>query len=247
MVEIFLAKPDFTEILKGFAPSIPIGATLVAVGIIGATVMPHNLYLHSAVIQTRVRPTDSVERKKSVFRFAIMDSLVALNAAFLVNAAILIMSAAVFSQGRIADYSLETAHRTLTPVLGPLAGAAFAIALLASGLSSSTTATMAGQVIIEGFLNHHINVWLRRAVTMIPSLIVIGLGMNPLNILVLSQVSLSFQLPFAMIPLVMFTSNSKIMGGFANTSVTKILAWLTTLIILGLNIVLLVQLFSGQG
>lgn len=247
MVEIFLAKPDFGEVLKGLTnPSIPIGATLVAVGIIGATVMPHNLYLHSALIQTRVRPTDSLERKKTVFRFAILDSVVALNGAFFVNAAILIMAAAVFSKGRIADYSLEAAHQTLTPLLGPLAGAAFAIALLASGLSSSTTATMAGQVIIEGFMHKRINVWLRRAVTMIPSLIVIGLGLNPLKILVLSQVSLSFQLPFAIVPLVMFTSNPKIMGDFANSNLIKVLAWGSTLIILGLNIVLLYQLFTGN-
>lgn len=245
MVEIGLAKPDWNELIQGFRPSLPLGATLVAVGIIGATVMPHNLYLHSAVIQTRVRPSDSLERKKSIFRLAIADSFVALNGAFFVNAAILVMAAAVFSKGRIADYSLEAAHQTLTPLLGPLAGAAFAIALLASGLSSSTTATMAGQVIMEGFLHWHMNVWLRRLVTMIPSLVVIGLGLDPLRILVLSQVSLSFQLPFAMIPLVIFTSSPRVMGPFVNTTLTRILAWLTSAIILGLNIVLLIEIFRG--
>jgi len=248
ITEIWLSKPVWGEIGRGLLiPSIPIGATLVAVGIIGATVMPHNLYLHSALIQTRVRPSDSQQRKQSVYRLAIMDSLVALNGAFFVNAAILVMSAAVFSSGRLHEYSLESAHQTLTPLLGPLAGVAFAIALLASGLASSTTATMAGQVIMEGFIHHKMNVWLRRAVTMIPSLIVIGLGIDPLQILVLSQVSLSFQLPFAMVPLVLFTSSRKVMGEFTNNCVTKVLAWLTTAVILGLNMVLLYQILTGQG
>lgn len=246
MSENWLAKPNWAEIGRGFIqPSIPIGATLVAVGIIGATVMPHNLYLHSALIQTRVRPSDSLERKKTVYRLAIIDSVVALNGAFFVNAAILAMSAAVFSGGHLQKYGLESAYQTLTPLLGPLAGIAFAIALLASGLSSSTTATMAGQVIMEGFLHHKMNVWLRRAITMIPSLIVIGLGLDPLRILVLSQVSLSFQLPFAMIPLVLFTGTPKIMGVFTNNRLTQILAYLSMMIILGLNVVLLYQvLFS---
>ncbi len=243
MAEIWLSKPVWSEIGHGLIfPSLPIGATLVAVGIIGATVMPHNLYLHSALIQTRVRPTDSLKRKQQVYRFAILDSVVALNGAFFVNAAILVMSAAVFSGGRLHTYSLESAHQTLTPLLGPIAGIAFAIALLASGLASSTTATMAGQVIMEGFLHQRMNVWLRRAITMIPSLIVIGLGLDPLRILILSQVSLSFQLPFAIIPLVLFTNNPRIMGEFVNNKLTSILAWASTLIILSLNIVLLIQI-----
>jgi manganese transport protein len=248
LTEIWLSKPAWSEIGRGLLiPSLPIGATLVAVGIIGATVMPHNLYLHSALIQTRVRPTDSLKRKIEVYRLTIMDSVVALNGAFLVNAAILVMSAAVFTGGRLSEYSLESAHQTLTPLLGPLAGAAFAIALLASGLASSTTATMAGQVIMAGFIHHKMNVWLRRAVTMLPSLIVIGLGIDPLQILVLSQVSLSFQLPFAMVPLVLFTNNRQIMGEFANNRLTKMMAWAATAAILGLNVVLLYQIFTGQG
>lgn len=246
MAEIWLSKPDWSQIAHGLLiPTLPDGAMLVAVGIIGATVMPHNLYLHSALIQTRVRVSDSLRRKQSVYRLAIVDSIVALNGAFLVNSAILIMSAAAFSGGRLHEYSLESAHQTLVPLLGPLAGTAFAIALLASGLSSSTTATMAGQVIMEGFINHRMNVWLRRAITMIPSLIIIGLGLNPLTILILSQVSLSFQLPFAMIPLVLFTSNREIMGEFTNRPATTFLAWLTTGMILTLNILLLVQTFSS--
>jgi manganese transport protein len=241
MTEIWLARPAWGEIMGGFVPSIPIGATLVAVGIIGATVMPHNLYLHSALIQTRVRPSDPLPQKQRIYRLAIIDSVVALNGAFFVNAAILVMSAAVFSGGRMSNYSLESAHQTLTPLLGPLAGAAFAIALLASGLSSSATATLAGQVIMEGFIHHKANVWVRRGITMVPSLIVIGLGVDPLKILVLSQVSLSFQLPFAMIPLILFTNNPKIMGPFTNNRLTQALAWASAAIILGLNFILLYQ------
>jgi manganese transport protein len=244
LTEIWLSNPDWNAILHGLlVPSIPIGSTLVIVGIIGATVMPHNLYLHSALIQSRVRPSDSLARKKDAFRLAVVDTLIALNGAFFVNCAIMIMAAAVFSGGALQDYSLETAHRTLTPLLGSLAAGAFAVALLASGLASSTTATMAGQVIMDGFTHRHINVWVRRLVTMVPSLIVIGLGTDPLKILVLSQVSLSFQLPFAIIPLVLFTSNRHIMGDFTNTTTTRVLAWLGTLIILSLNLVLLIQIF----
>ncbi|MGC8779267.1 MAG: Nramp family divalent metal transporter [Anaerolineae bacterium] len=246
MLEIWLVKPPLGEVARGlFVPSLPVGATLVAVGIIGATVMPHNLYLHSALIQTRVRPSDSLARKKSVYRLAVMDALVALNGAFFVNSAILVMSASAFSGGRLAEFGLESAHRTLTPLLGPLAGIAFALALLASGLASSTTATMAGQVIMEGFIHHRMNVWLRRFITMLPTLLIIGLGIDPLRILVLSQVSLSFQLPFAMIPLVLFTSNPQIMGPFTNRPLTRWLAWGTTALIIGLNMVLLYQTVVG--
>jgi manganese transport protein len=246
LTEIWLSRPAWAEMTHGLlVPSIPIGATLVVVGIIGATVMPHNLYLHSALIQSRVRPSDSMQRKQQVYRLAIMDSLVALNGAFFVNAAILAMSAAVFSGNRLNDYSLEAAHQTLTPLLGSLAGVAFAVALLASGLSSSATATMAGQVVMQGFIHHKINVWLRRLVTMLPTLIIIALGIDPLQILVLSQVSLSFQLPFAMVPLVLFTGNRKIMGEFTNNRATNLFAWATAALILGLNVVLVYQTLTG--
>jgi manganese transport protein len=248
MAEILLSRPPLGPIMHGlFVPTMPLSALLVAVGIIGATVMPHNLYLHSAVIQTRVRPSDSLQRKRQVYRMAQVDSFVALNGAFLVNAAILIMAATAFSGGVLADTSLETAHRTLVPLLGPAAGVVFALALLASGLASSTTATMAGQVIMDGFTSHKINVWLRRAITMIPSLIIIGLGIDPLRILVLSQVSLSFQLPFAVVPLILFTSSREIMGTFANGRWTKVAAWASAILIMGLNVVLVVQTLAGGG
>jgi manganese transport protein len=247
MVEMFLVRPPLGAVAHGlFVPTLPVGATLVAVGIVGATVMPHNLYLHSALIQSRFRPTDSLQRKREVYRMAIADSVVALNGALLVNCAILIMSAAAFSGGKLTDYSLESAHQTLTPLLGAAAGAVFAITLLASGLSSSTTATMAGQVIMEGFIHHRMNVWLRRGITMLPTLFIIGLGVDPLRILVLSQVSLSFQLPFAMIPLVLFTSSEQIMGPFTNGRFTKIAAWASAALIICLNAVLLFQVITGQ-
>lgn len=246
MAEIWLSKPAWGAISRGLlVPSIPHGALLVIVGIIGATVMPHNLYLHSALMQSRVRAGDSDRRKREVFRFEILDSLVALNGAFLVNAAILIMSAAVFADGRLHDYSLESAHQTLTPLLGAFAGTAFAVALLASGLASSTTATMAGQVIMEGFIHHRMNVWIRRGVTMVPSLIVIGMGIDPLRILVLSQVSLSFQLPFAVVPLLLFTSDRAVMGDFVNRTLTQWLAWGAALIIMALNALLVVEILRG--
>lgn len=245
MIEMFLVKPPLGAILHGlFVPTLPVGASLVAVGIVGATVMPHNLYLHSALIQSRFRPTDSLQRKRQVYRLAIADSVVALNGALLVNCAILIMAASAFSGGKLTDYSLETAYRTLTPLLGASAATVFAIALLASGLSSSTTATMAGQVIMEGFIHHKMNVWLRRGITMLPTLFVIGLGIDTLRILVLSQVFLAFQLPFAVIPLVLFTSNGKIMGPFINRRVTTVLAWGCAAIILALNVILVAQTFA---
>jgi manganese transport protein len=246
MIEIFLVKPPLGPILHGlFVPTLPVGATLVAVGIVGATVMPHNLYLHSALIQSRFRPSDSLERKRQVYRLAVADSVVALNGALLVNCAIMIMAAGAFYGGKLTDYSLEAAHQTLTPLLGAAAGAVFAITLLASGLSSSTTATMAGQVIMEGFIHHKMNVWLRRLITMLPTLVIIGLGIDPLRILVLSQVFLAFQLPFAVIPLVLFTSNRKVMGPFINRPITTVLAWGATAVILVLNVVLVVQTFAS--
>lgn len=246
MVEMLLVKPPLDALLQGLLkPSLPLGSTLVAVGIIGATVMPHNLYLHSALVQTRVRPTDSLRLKRSIYRLGVVDSMVALNGAFFVNAAILVMAASAFSGGQLTDFSLESAHQTLTPLLGPLAGIAFAVALLASGLASSTTATMAGQVIMEGFLRHRMSVWLRRFITMLPSLIIIGLGIDPLRILVLSQVCLSLLLPFAVVPLVLFTSNREIMGPFTNGRVIQALAWASSAVILGLNLVLLYETVMG--
>jgi len=239
VVELFMARPVLSEIARGlFVPSIDGKSIYVAIGMLGATVMPHNIYLHSALIQTRVKPGDAQHNRK-VFKFAIADSVVALNAAFFVNAAILIMAAAVFNRNGIEVASIETAHATLTPLLGPAAALIFAIALLASGLSSSTTGTLAGQVVMEGFLDIRWKPWVRRIVTrvitMVPAIIAIAVGADPLKILVLSQVALSFQLPFAIIPLLQFTRDRKLMGEYVNRPLTTALAVVVTAVILGLN------------
>jgi manganese transport protein len=245
IIEILMSQPDLGSLMSGMLiPRLNQGSILVAVGIIGATVMPHNLYLHSALVQPRRSQTDPA-KNKHLYKMSKIDSIIALNGAWLVNSAILIMSAATFANNGLAVTSIEAAHQTLAPLLGGLSALAFAIALLASGLASSTTATMAGQVIMEGFLHVRVNVWARRLVTMIPALIIIGLGVDPLRVLILSQVSLSFQLPFAMIPLIKFTRDRKIMGDYANSRWVNGLAYLVAAIILSLNAWLVVQILSG--
>lgn len=245
LVEILLSQPAWgTLAYHTVVPQLPIGSTLVAVGIIGATVMPHNLYLHSSLIQSR-RNADDPAANHRALTLSTLDTVIALNGAWLVNSAILIMSAAVFYKNGLNVISIEQAHQTLAPLLGPLSATVFAIALLASGVSSSTTATMAGQVIMGGFLHFKINVWLRRAVTLIPALVVIGMGLDPLRILVLSQVSLSFQLPFAVIPLILFTQNKRLMGEYANRRLTTALAFLAAAIIIGLNVLLVWQTLAA--
>ncbi|MDR5694832.1 MAG: Nramp family divalent metal transporter [Armatimonadota bacterium] len=246
VLEVYLSSPEWTQIVyHTVVPRINSESILVAVGILGATVMPHNLYLHSGLVQSRLINGSRIQNSKHV-RFAIADSIIGLNMAFFINAAILIMSAAVFNRHGIAVASIEEAHNTLRPLLGELSAGAFAVALLCSGLSSSTTGTLAGQMIFEGFLNLRIPLWFRRAVTMIPALIVIALGWDPLKILVLSQVSLSLQLPFAVVPLIHFTSSRKILGDYANRPLTVVLAILAALVIIGLNGLLLFQVFGGQ-
>lgn len=245
VIEIILAQPAWGELaLHTVTPTLPMGSTLIAVGIIGATVMPHNLYLHSSLIQSRRRADDDAANRKAL-TLSTIDTFIALNGAWLVNSAILIMSAAVFYNNGLEVTSIQEAHKTLAPLLGPLSAGVFALALLASGLSSSTTATMAGQVIMEGFLHFRVNVWLRRAVTIVPALIVIGMGLDPLQILVMSQVSLSFQLPLAVIPLILFTNNKAVMGGYVNRKITTLLAFVAAAIIVGLNALLIWQSIMG--
>jgi manganese transport protein len=215
-------------------------------GMLGATVMPHNLFLHSGIIQTRLNGESTAVQKKKLFRFAVLDSLFALNMSWLVNSSMIIMSAAVFFVNGIEVGSIQEAHRTLEPLLGGLSSYAFAIALLAAGLSSSTTGTMAGQIVLEGFLHIKISLWLRRLITMVPALIVIALGLNEIDVLVLSQVVLSMQLPFSIIPLIMFTMRKDIMGELKNGTTTNILAITCAAVIIGLNILLLYQFFGGE-
>jgi manganese transport protein len=226
-------------------PQIDSKSVYVAVGMLGATVMPHVIYLHSALVKHRLKAHD-VEHNHKHFNFERLDVFLAMNAAWLINSAMIIMSAAVFFRNGIPVQSIEQAHETLTPILGEFSAAAFGIALLCSGLSSSTVGTMAGQVIIEGFLDIKFSIFLRRLITMIPALIVIALGLDPLKILILSQVTLSFGLPFAIIPLIFLTSKKKIMGDLANRKITTGFAILVSTIIIVLNVLLLYQIFGGS-
>jgi manganese transport protein len=251
VIELFFAEPQWALIPGGLLkPSINSSSILVAIGILGATVMPHNLYLHSNIIQTRfLYNKDSFKIKKKVLGFAKLDNVIALNMAFFVNAAILVMSAAAFGSRGLLVAEIEQAHITLEYLFGASAALVFAIALLASGISSSTTGTMAGQVVMEGFLNIKIRPWLRRIIlrllVMIPAIIAIAVGIDPLRMLVLSQVVLSFQLPFAIIPLLVFTSDRKLMGDFVNKKWVSTLGVACAVIIITLNVYLLYATFAG--
>ncbi|HWO90059.1 MAG TPA: Nramp family divalent metal transporter [Gemmatimonadales bacterium] len=243
LYELFLAKPDLAGIGRGLiTPDISDGRLYIAIGMLGATVMPHNIYLHSALVLPR-RPL--MDDRKHI-KTQILDSTIALNAAFFVNAAILIMSAATFWERGVVVTSIEQAHQTLTPLLGGLSAVAFAVALLASGLSSSTTATLAGQVILQGFLHVRMSMFLRRLITMIPALIVIYLQVDSLKILVLSQVMLSFGLPFAILPLIWLTNRRDVMGEFTNRAWVKVVAVVIASIIIGLNALLVYQALGGD-
>lgn len=252
-VEIFLAKPDVPLILTGLIPTIPNNTALyIAIGIIGATVMPHNLYLHSALVQTR-KFDQSESGKRRAIKFNLIDSVVALNLAFFVNASILILAAAVFFTNGLTNIAdIQDAHRLLEPLLGAqIAPILFAIALIASGQSSTITGTLAGQIIMEGYLNLRITPWLRRLITrllaVVPAFLVILIkGEDQTGeLLVLSQVILSMQLGFAIIPLIHFVSDKKRMGTFAIKITTQILSWLAAAIIVGLNIKLVYETISG--
>jgi manganese transport protein len=220
-------------------------SVLLATGILGATVMPHVIFLHSALTQNRIPTTDAAQLRR-LFRFELIDVTIAMGLAGLVNAAMLIMAASTFyTQGLTHIASIEEAYRTLTPLLGSAASTVFAISLLASGLSSSAVGTMAGQVIMQGFIHRQIPAWLRRLITMAPPIIVIALGLDPTRTLVLSQVVLSFGLPFAIIPLVMFTRRRDVMGPLVNRSVTTLIASVVAALIVALNLYLLAQIFLG--
>ncbi|MDO8672277.1 MAG: Nramp family divalent metal transporter [Dehalococcoidia bacterium] len=247
LVETVLVRPSWGEMLQatvhpGFAGS---ESVVLAVGILGATVMPHVIFLHSALVQNRIlAPTPALAKR--LFRMEVVDVALALGLAGLINAAMLVMAASTFhATGRADIASIEQAHETLSPLLGDLAGLVFAISLLAAGLSSSTVGTMAGQVIMQGFLRRHIPVWIRRLITMAPALIVIALSFDPTQTLIISQVVLSFGIPFALVPLVMFTSRRDVMGELRNHDVTTVIAWLVAALIIFLNGYLLWQIFLG--
>jgi manganese transport protein len=246
IVETFFARPDWGVVAyHTFVPHFSGSeSVLLATGILGATVMPHAIFLHSALMQDRI-VTKKPEQQKHLFRFELIDVAIAMAVASSVNAAMLIMAASTFFQhGLTSVATIEQAHRTLEPLLGSAASWVFAISLLAAGLSSSSVGTMAGQVIMQGFLHRHIPPWVRRLVTMVPSLIVIAVGFEPTRTLVLSQVVLSFGLPFAIIPLILFTRRRDLMGVLVNKRLTTILASIVAALIVSLNIYLLVQLFT---
>jgi manganese transport protein len=251
-IEIFLAKPDWPQVFHYvFIPHLAPGSVYIAVGMLGATVMPHVVYLHSALVQARLKednfncPTGQYIQKLRHAHYELIDVLAAMNGAWLVNSAMIIMAAAVFAHSGRSVATIEQAHETLKPLLGNLSATAFAVALLFSGLSSSTVGTMAGQVILEGFLDIKMSIFLRRFLTMLPALIVIAIGLDPLKILVLSQVVLSFALPFALVPLIMLTRRKDLMGDLVNDPRTNGLAYGTVAIILALNGLLLYQTFAG--
>ena len=218
---------------------------MLATGILGATVMPHVIFLHSALTQGRVMAREPAQLRR-LFRFQVADVTLALGVASLINIAMLLMAAATFHRAGLHQVaSLAEAHRTLEPLLGRAAEVLFAVALLASGLSSASVGTLAGQVIMQGFLQRQVPIWLRRLVTMLPAVVVIGLGFDPTRTLVLSQVALSFGLPFAILPLIWFTRRPDVMGVLVNRRLTTLAADLVAALILLLNGYLLVQLLRG--
>jgi manganese transport protein len=249
VAEMFIVKPEWGVIASYVVQPRFEGteSVLLASGILGATVMPHVIFLHSALTQGRI-VTQDPKLLRRLYRFELFDVVVAMGSAGFINAAMLIMAASTFfAQGLTSVGSIEEAHQTLEPLLGSASSWIFAVSLLASGLSSSAVGTMSGQVIMQGFLKRHIAPWLRRLVTMLPSLIVIAIGLDPTRTLVLSQVLLSFGLPFAVIPLVMFTARKDLMGVLVNHRITTIIASLVATLIVALNLFLLYQtLFGGK-
>ncbi|HXD09695.1 MAG TPA: Nramp family divalent metal transporter, partial [Anaerolineales bacterium] len=252
LIEIILGQPDWGGLVRGFVPSLPDASALyISIGILGATVMPHNLYLHSSLVQTRKIGRNTEEIKKSI-RWNNIDTTISLNIAFFINAAILVMAASVFFRnGFFGVAEIQDAHRLLEPLLGAsIAPIAFAIALLASGQSSTITGTLAGQIVMEGYLNLRIRPWLRRLITrslaVIPAVAVIGYyGENSTGaMLVLSQVVLSLQLPFAIIPLINSVADKRRMGEFSISRSIQVLAWIVAGIILSLNVKLVVDQIS---
>lgn len=247
LIETVLDRPEWGQVLYHAVVPQFSGreSILLATGILGATVMPHVIFLHSALTQDRI-VSHKADQLRRLFRFEVIDVVLAMGLAGLINAAMLIMAAATFHRhGLTSVGTIEQAHRTLQPLLGNAASWVFAISLLASGLSSSSVGTMSGQVVMQGFLHRHIPVWIRRLTTMIPSLTVILIGLDPTRTLVISQVVLSFGLPFTIIPLVLFTRRRDLMGVLTNHRLTTWVVSMIAVLIILLNIFLLYQTFFG--
>jgi manganese transport protein len=250
LAETLLGKADWGQVIFHAVRPQFAGeeSVLLAVGILGATVMPHVIFLHSALTQNRIVVRDEKQQKR-LFRLELVDVVIAMGIAGLINASMLIMAAATLPGIANSKDIITDAYRTLEPLLGSSSSTIFAISLLASGLSSSAVGTMAGQVIMQGYLHVYIPIWARRLVTMAPAFIVILLGFNPTDSLVLSQVLLSFGIPFALIPLVLFTRRRDLMGALTNKTITTVVASIVAALIVGLNLYLLygyaVQMFNG--
>ena len=247
LVETFIDRPEWRALGQALAkPTLPNKeAVLLAAGILGATVMPHAIFLHSALTQNRIRPKEASGLKR-LFRFELVDVFIAMGIASLVNAAMLVMAAASFHRGGMSDVgTLEKAYLTLEPLLGKAASLVFGVSLLASGLSSSTVGTSAGQIIMQGFIKRHIPIWIRRLITVVPAMAVILMGLDPTRTLVISQVLLSFGLPFTIYALLRFTADREKMGDLVNRGVTNILLGAAVLFVTLLNIYLIVAGIAG--
>jgi manganese transport protein len=246
-LQVVMADPQPRDVAEGFVPGFEgKESVLLAVGILGATVMPHVIYLHSALTQHRLVGATE-EAKRRIFRFELIDVVIALGLAGVINMSMLVIAASVFHVEGLTEIGdhLDEVHDQLGIELGHGAGSLFAVALLASGLSSSSVGTLAGQVVMQGFINRRIPLFLRRLVTMLPALLIIGIGVNPSRALVISQVVLSFGIPFALVPLVLFCKNRGIMGSLVNRRSTTIVATIVAGVIISLNLFLLEQTFFG--
>jgi manganese transport protein len=246
VIELFYANPPLLTVAKhAVLPQFQGSeSVLLAVGILGATVMPHVIYLHSALTQSRIVPSSDDEARQ-LARYTRIDVIIAMTIAGLINMAMLVMAASTFFQsGHKNVDSIEGAHKTLEPLLGGASSTLFAIALIASGLSSSAVGTLAGQIVMQGFIRRQIPIIVRRLVTMAPAFIVIGIGVDPSRTLVISQVVLSFGIPFALVPLVLFTSRRRIMGVLVNHRGTSLAAAAVASLIISLNVFLLIQTFG---
>jgi manganese transport protein len=247
LIELVFASPDLGAtahhvVVPQFHDA---SALLLGVGILGATVMPHVIYLHSALMQDRI-VAGSPEEGRRLLRYTRIDVISAMSLAGVINLAMLVMAAATFYKSGLPGVdSLDKAHRTLEPILGPTAAVLFALALLGSGLSSSAVGTLSGQVVMQGFVRRRIPITVRRLVTMLPAFVVAAIGLDPTRTLVMSQVVLSFGIPFALVPLIMFTARRDLMGRFVNRRVTTIVASAVATLIIALNALLLVQTFAG--
>ncbi|MGG0665906.1 Nramp family divalent metal transporter [Viridibacillus arvi] len=244
--QTFMAKPDVGGVISGiFTPQFEgIDSILLATGILGATVMPHAIYLHSSLTQSRVIGRTNEEKRK-IFHFELIDIVIAMIIAGAINMSMLIVAAAVFFNKGIAVEDLDVAFEGLTQYIGPMAGISFGLGLLIAGLASSSVGTMAGDIVMQGFIRKKIPIYLRRAITMLPPLAIIAFGVNATYALVLSQVILSFGIAFALVPLIIFTSNKTIMGELVNYKITTIVGWIVAAIVIFLNLYLLYQMAFG--